>query len=92
MHCEKCGHVKHEGSAIIAGVGAMITFMALDHLIFKGAVGTKAIWIYPTLFVIGCIFGWWRDRKANEEEKELEELEKIEKEVKFKNEEPTEPP
>lgn len=89
MKCEKCGHTRHEGSAIIAGVGAMLMFMALDHLVFKGAVGQKAIWLYPILFVVGCVFGWWRDRKANEDEKEKEVGEKV---VKFENEEPTEPP
>ena len=79
MKCEKCGHTKHEGSAVIMGVGAMITFMALDHLVFKGAVGQKAFWVYLVLCPIGCAFGWWRDRKANEEEEKKPE----EKEVKF---------
>jgi hypothetical protein len=86
MKCEKCGHTRHEGSAVIAGVGAMLTFMALDHLIFKGAVGQKAIWLYPILFVVGCVFGWWRDKEANKEVKEEEKV------VKFENEEPNEPP
>lgn len=87
MHCKHCGRRTHEGSAVVLGVGAVLLLLAIDQLVFNGSISRKAFfWIYPAVFVIGCFFGWLRDRDANREEATSGTGMK---EVQFANEEPT---